>query len=64
MGLSEIREQVTTLYNEPEARPELVKSVAEKVGMEKVRRTLISTAILERSLDAKRICVHRCLVRR
>jgi len=36
MGLSEIREQVTTLYNEPEARPEMVKSVADKIGMEKV----------------------------
>ena len=38
MGLSAIKESVVSLYNEPEARPELVKSVAEKVGIEKVRR--------------------------
>ena len=32
-----LRDQVTTLYNEPESRPAALKSVIEKVGIEKVR---------------------------
>jgi len=31
-----LRDQVTTLYNEPESRPAALKSVIEKVGIEKV----------------------------